>query len=159
MQLVGRFHLALLFFFLLSGAVVQARVIQLFRQRCEFLVKGGGDCHGAASLFHLEVLAITQSGNLLPGGCSAARLAALDRRVEDFSEKGNIIQLGYEPVRIDILTSLKGLDFSDIWEKRIQGPYGNQMINFIDRQNLIKSKRLSNRTQDRADLEVLQSDE
>jgi len=84
---------------------------------------------------------------------------SMDLRVEDFSEKGNIIQLGYEPVRIDILTSLKGLDFSDIWEKRIQGPYGNQMVNFIDRQNLIKSKRLSNRTQDRADLEVLQSDE
>ncbi len=84
---------------------------------------------------------------------------SLNLRVEDFSEKGNIIQLGYEPVRIDIITSLKGIDFSDIWENRVQGPYGNQMVNFIDRQNLIKSKKISNRTQDRADLELLQSDE
>ena len=84
---------------------------------------------------------------------------SLDLRVEDFSEKGNIIQLGYEPVRIDIMTSLEGLNFSDIWEKRVQGPYGNQMVNFIDRQNLIKSKEISNRIQDKADLELLQSDE
>ena len=82
---------------------------------------------------------------------------SLNLRVEDFSEKGNIIQLGYEPVRIDIITSLKGLDFSDIWENRVQGLYGNQKVNFIDRQNLINSKKLSNRIQDRADLELLQS--
>ena len=83
---------------------------------------------------------------------------SLDLRVEDFSEKGNIIQLGYEPVRIDIITSLKGLDFSDVWKNRVQGSYGKQMVNFIDRQNLIKSKKISNRTQDKADLELLQSD-
>ena len=65
-----------------------------------------------------------------------------------------IIQLGYEPVRIDIMTSLKGLDFSDIWRDRVQGPYGNQTVNFIDRQSFIKSKQISNRTQDKADLEM-----
>jgi len=83
---------------------------------------------------------------------------SLNLRVEDFSEKGNIIQLGYEPVRIDIMTSLKGLDFSDVWKNRVQDSYGKQMVNFIDRQNLIKSKKISNRTQDKADLELLQSD-
>jgi hypothetical protein len=84
---------------------------------------------------------------------------SLNLRAEDFSEEGNIIQLGYEPVRIDIMTSLKGLDFSDVWGNRVQGSYGRQMVNFIDRQNLIKSKKISNRTQDKADLELLQSDE
>lgn len=34
---------------------------------------------------------------------------SLDLSVADFTEENNIIQLGYEPVRIDILTSLKGL--------------------------------------------------
>ena len=84
---------------------------------------------------------------------------SLNLHIEDFSTKGNIIQLGYEPVRIDILTSLKGLEFSEIWESRVQGPYGNQMVNFIDRQNLIKSKKIADRAQDRADLELLQKDE
>jgi hypothetical protein len=82
---------------------------------------------------------------------------SLDLTVEDFSVQGNIIQLGYEPVRIDIITSIKGLDFADIWQSRIQGNYGKQTINFIDRQNLIRSKKLSNRAQDKADLKMLLS--
>ena len=84
---------------------------------------------------------------------------SLNLSAEDFSTQGNIIQLGYEPVRIDIITSIKDLDFADIWNSRIQGPYGNQTINFIDRQNLIRSKKLSNRAQDKADLELLSSEE
>jgi predicted nucleotidyltransferase len=77
----------------------------------------------------------------------------------DFSTPGNIIQLGYEPVRIDIITSIQGLDFIDIWENRARGPYGRQMVNFIDRENLIKSKKISNRSQDKTDLERLQETE
>jgi hypothetical protein len=84
---------------------------------------------------------------------------SLNLSIEDFSAKGNIIQLGYEPVRIDIITSLKDLDFSEIWESRVQGPYGNQIVDFIDRKNLIKSKKIADRAQDRADLELLQIDE
>jgi len=84
---------------------------------------------------------------------------SLNLLVNDFTTQGNIIQLGYEPVRIDIITSIKGLEFADIWQSRIQGPYGKQTINFIDRQNLIRSKKLSNRAQDKVDLKLLLSDE
>jgi len=84
---------------------------------------------------------------------------SLNLAVNDFTTLGNIIQLGYEPVRIDIITSITGLGFTDIWKSRIQGPYGKQTINFIDRQNLILSKKLSNRAQDKVDLKLLLSDE
>ena len=84
---------------------------------------------------------------------------SLNLGIEDFSSKGNIIQLGYEPVRIDIITSIEGLDFSDVWQSRVQGSYGNQTANFIDRRNLIKSKKISSRTQDKADLELLLPDD
>jgi hypothetical protein len=83
---------------------------------------------------------------------------SLNLAVEDFSTPGNIIQLGYEPVRFDILTSIKGLEFADVWGSRIQGSYGKQTVNYIDRQNLIRSKKLSNRAQDKADLELLLSE-
>ena len=82
---------------------------------------------------------------------------SLNLAVEDFTTPGNIIQLGYEPVRIDIITSIKGLEFKDVWENRVQGPYGIQTVNFIDRQNLIRAKKLSNRPQDIADLKLLLS--
>ncbi len=81
--------------------------------------------------------------------------AALGLTAEDFAEEGKIIQLGYEPVRIDIMTSLEGMDFSEIWRERVQGPYGKQTVNFINRRHLIISKQRSNRTQDKADLELL----
>ena len=84
---------------------------------------------------------------------------SLNLAVEDFSTQGNIIQLGYEPVRIDIMTSIKGMEFAEVWRNRIQGPYGKQTVNYIDCQNLIRSKKLSNRAQDKADLELLLSEE
>lgn len=83
---------------------------------------------------------------------------SLDLSVDDFTQEGVIIQLGYEPVRIDILTSIEGIDFAEVWRHRVEGPYGNQTVNFIDRGNLIKSKKLSGRTQDKADIELLQKD-
>lgn len=82
---------------------------------------------------------------------------SLNLAVEDFTTKGNIIQLGYEPVRIDIITSIEGLDFSDIWKNRVQGPYGRHIVNYIDRENLIRAKTISNRAQDKADVELLLS--
>jgi hypothetical protein len=83
---------------------------------------------------------------------------SLNLTVEDLTAEGNIIQLGYEPVRIDIMTSIKGFDFSEAWRNRVTGFYGQQTVNYIDRQNLIKLKKLSNRLQDKADLELLLSD-
>ena len=83
---------------------------------------------------------------------------SLNLNVEDLTTEGNIIQLGYEPVRIDIMISIKGLDFSKAWRKRVTGPYGQQTVNYIDRQNLIRLKKISARIQDKADLELLLSD-
>jgi len=105
------------------------------------------------------VEATTDNAKRLLAALREFGFGSLNLSVEDFSSKGNIIQLGYEPVRIDIITSIKGLEFADIWESRIQGPYGKQTVNFIDRQNLIRSKKLSNRTQDKADLDLLLSEE
>ena len=34
---------------------------------------------------------------------------------QDFTEPGQIIQLGYEPVRIDLITSIKGLEVKTGW--------------------------------------------
>jgi len=73
----------------------------------------------------------------------------------DFIEKGQIIQLGYEPVRVDIITSIGDFDFSDIWANRSTGQFGKEEVFFIGLSEFIKSKQTANRSQDRADLEVL----
>lgn len=74
---------------------------------------------------------------------------------EDFSKKGRIVQLGYEPVRVDLVTSIKGCNFSQVWGKRTIGEYGKQKAFFIGLQELIKNKKMVNRHQDHLDLELL----
>jgi hypothetical protein len=74
---------------------------------------------------------------------------------EDFSKKGIIIQLGYEPVRVDLVSSIKGCSFSRIWKNRTTGRYGEEKVFFIGLQELIKNKKMVNREQDRLDLKLL----
>lgn len=73
----------------------------------------------------------------------------------DFTKKGNIIQLGYEPVRVDLLTSIKGAPFKKIWETRQVGTYGRRRVFFIGKNELMRNKKLTGRRQDLADIEVL----
>lgn len=70
----------------------------------------------------------------------------------DFRKKGNIIQLGNEPVRVDILTSLKGCSFAHAWKHKETAKYGQEAVYFISLEDLIRLKKISNRPQDRADL-------
>jgi hypothetical protein len=75
---------------------------------------------------------------------------------KDFLEPGQVIQLGVAPVRIDILTSIKGIDFHDLWENRVPGRYGDIEAHFISKDDLIRIKRVSGRKQDIADIEKLE---
>lgn len=74
---------------------------------------------------------------------------------EDFSEEKQVIQLGYEPVRVDLLTSIEGVDFAGVWERKVNGKYGEQKAYFIGLKDLTKNKLASARLQDKADLKVL----
>ena len=80
---------------------------------------------------------------------------SLSLTVKDFREKKKIIQLGYEPLRIDLLTSVEGLSFRRIWKNRRSGVYGKEKVHFIGLEDLVSLKRRSSRLQDKADLEIL----
>ena len=73
----------------------------------------------------------------------------------DFSTRGKIIQLGYEPVRVDLITSIAGLSFKEIWANKKIANYGKEKVFFIGKDELIKAKNASGRKQDKADLEIL----
>ena len=80
---------------------------------------------------------------------------SLNLAPEDFSKTGTIIQLGYEPIRVDLVTSIKGCNFNRVWKNKTIGRYGKQRVLFIGLQDLIINKRLVNRQQDRLDLKLL----
>jgi hypothetical protein len=74
---------------------------------------------------------------------------------EDFGREEKIVQLGYPPVKIDIITTVDGLTFDDAWPRRVESHYGNQKVFFISKADLIANKRASGRKQDLLDLESL----
>lgn len=81
--------------------------------------------------------------------------ASLKLSADDFAKKGRFIQLGFEPVRIDLITSVEGVKFGQVWDGKKLGKFGQSKTYFIGLKELIKNKKASHRLQDLADLEVL----
>ena len=70
----------------------------------------------------------------------------------DFLDYGAVIQLGYAPNRIDILTQVDGVTFAEAWPLRQVALVDGLPLKFIDRESLIASKRAAGRPKDQADL-------
>lgn len=81
---------------------------------------------------------------------------SLGLREADFLEPDQIIQLGYPPVRIDVLTTLAGVDFEECFPTKVEVTLDDVVAYFIDIENLKRNKKASGRLQDLADLENLQ---
>lgn len=80
---------------------------------------------------------------------------AVDLTEKDFLQKGQVIQLGYPPNRIDLINSPSGVNFAECYEKRIEVEIGGMKICVIDLESLKKNKIASGRLQDLADVEKL----
>ena len=81
---------------------------------------------------------------------------SLGLKEADFLVPDQIIQLGYPPNRIDLLSTLSGVDFATCYASRVQVEVDKVLVNFIDLENLKKNKKASGRHQDLADLENLE---
>ncbi len=78
----------------------------------------------------------------------------------DFALTGFFFQMGVPPNRIDILMSLKGISFSDAWNRRVPTKVEGSEFFFISKADLKLAKKAVGRPKDIADLEALnQSDE
>jgi hypothetical protein len=80
---------------------------------------------------------------------------SVDLKEEDFRSPNKVVQLGYPPVRIDIITSISGVSWDQAFKEREKGKYGNVPVYFIGREHYILNKRASGRKKDLADLEAL----
>ena len=81
---------------------------------------------------------------------------ALGLRADDFMFPDSIIQLGYEPYRIDLLMRVDGVEFVDCYSRRTQAELEDTQINFLSLNELIIAKREAGRLQDLADAENLE---
>lgn len=72
-----------------------------------------------------------------------------------FSEPGNMLQLGLPPNRIDVLSQISGIDFSEAWPNRIHGNLNGIAVGIIGVEDLLRNKRASGRPKDLADVDEI----
>ncbi len=78
-----------------------------------------------------------------------------DISLEDLSQSHTVFQIGVSPCRIDILTSITGVDFDQAWENKIEIQVNELSFFCIGKQELIQNKNLLARPQDLADVAAL----
>lgn len=79
--------------------------------------------------------------------------ASLNISVEDLIKPEQILQLGLPPQRIDILTSIDGVNFNDAWARHVKDLFDDVPVFIISLEDLIQNKKSSGRSKDSADLE------
>lgn len=82
--------------------------------------------------------------------------ASLGLTEADFLKDNYVTQLGYPPLRIDILNSISGVDFDDAYTNKIEGEVDGLDVKFINVSEFIKNKEASGRQKDLSDIESLQ---
>ena len=79
--------------------------------------------------------------------------------IADFAARGAFFRMGREPVAVDILSEIPGVDFDAAWDRRVEDVIDQATgttANFLSRDDLIAAKLASGRSQDLADVEAIQ---
>jgi predicted nucleotidyltransferase len=97
-----------------------------------------------------------ENGERLVTALAQFGFASLGLTADDFLEPDTIIQLGYPPNRIDLITGLAGVNFGECYANRVEAEIDGVLVPFIDLHNLKRNKLASGRAQDLADVENLQ---
>lgn len=80
-----------------------------------------------------------------------------DLTAEDLSTPGTVFQIGVAPIRIDVLTDIEGVTFSDAWNDRLETTFGDQSVGILSREHIIRNKKAFGRDQDLVDVKWLQN--
>lgn len=72
--------------------------------------------------------------------------------VDTFIEPDRVLQIGVAPLRIDILTTVSGLDFEQAWGRRGLVDLGEVTVPVLCLDDLAANKRATGRPQDIVDL-------
>ncbi len=73
----------------------------------------------------------------------------------DFTAADQVVQLGVDPNRIDIMTSISDVTFDEAWRSREEGDLDGVPVQYISKDLLRRNKAAVGRKQDLADLDHL----
>ena len=80
---------------------------------------------------------------------------SLEISVEDLNRPNQVVQLGAKPNRIDIITSIDGVEFEQAWGRRVIGAIDGISVSIIGLEDLLRNKESTGRSKDAGDAEEL----
>jgi len=133
----------------------------LLEENVKFILVGGiavilyGHVRGTKDL-DLWVYANSQNAPLLIKALAKFGAPMQDISASDFELEGTVFQIGTEPIRIDIITRIAGLNFEEAINNVNIMEIDGLQVPVISVEDLIKNKKASGRFQDLADVRVLE---
>ncbi len=129
-------------------------------KRVKYLVVGGYAVafHGyprATQDLDIFIEATHRNASALLRAFAEFGFAAVDVAPEYFLDKGQVVWLGREPHKLEILNDISGVTFAECYAQRVRAKLGGLSINFISLPDLLANKRASGRNKDLADLDYL----
>jgi hypothetical protein len=136
----------------------------LFEESAEFIVVGAFALAGHGFVrstgdLDIWVRPSPENARRVWNALKRFRAPMRDLRLADLEEEDVVYFVGIAPQRIDILTSISGIEFEDAWPHRMFVEVDGQSIPVLGKADLIKNKRASGRPKDLVDLTWLESDD
>lgn len=78
---------------------------------------------------------------------------------DDFAIPERVLQIGVEPSRIDLLTSIDGVEFDEAWEEKISITIDKLDIHVLSKGHLIRNKLAAGRDKDQGDIVWLEKNQ
>ncbi len=88
---------------------------------------------------------------LVSFGAPVAEICIADLHTPDL-----VFQIGLPPCRIDLLTSIPGVEFDSAWQNRVEIPVAGLIVPCLSRQDFVRNKRAAGRPRDIADVAMLE---
>jgi hypothetical protein len=95
------------------------------------------------------------NGQRIVAALAAFGVRSLGFTAEDFAEEDSIVQLGVPPVRIDLITSVTGVTWEEIYEGKEAGKFGGIAVFYIGKKEFVQNKRATGRPKDLGDISVI----
>ena len=77
--------------------------------------------------------------------------------VKDFHDPNVVFRMGIPPNQVDILMSISGVTFDEVWPNRVQQDVEGVKVPVIGRADQIRNKRSTDRPKDKLDADWLES--
>lgn len=75
--------------------------------------------------------------------------------LNDFTNQDLIFKIGIEPHRIDVMMAVKGLEFTEAWDRRVETEFDGEPMVLLSKEDLLVAKEAMGRPQDLLDAEAL----